>query len=104
MKSDEMRAMFERWTASGLSLQGFGKREGVAYSKLLYWRRKFRDEEGAEGAEAELVPVRVVADGVAVQTKPELIGVWLPNGVALEVPLGLDGGELERLVQVLSSC
>lgn len=103
MKSDEMRAMFERWDASGLSLRAFGKREGIAYAKLLYWRRKFR-EESESGAVADLAPVRVVPDAVPEQAKAQLVGVWLPNGVSLEVPLGLDGAELERLMRVLSSC
>ncbi len=102
MKSEEMRGVFDRWRASGLSLLAFGKREEIGYSRLLYWRRKFK-EEGAS-RDRLVDPVRVVPDPVPPEVAPEVVSVWLPNGVSLEVPLGLDGGELERLVQALSSC
>ena len=104
---DQMRATFARWEESGLSLRAFGKREGITYSKLIYWRRRFREEESGDhwrkdqGASA-FAPVNVVPD--APQIAVNAIAVWLANGVSLEVPAGFDEGELRRLVGILSAC
>ena len=58
-----MRELFARWRDSGLSLMAFGKREGVAYSKLLYWRKKFAGEP------TEFIPVEVVSGDVPSDTR-----------------------------------
>lgn len=101
-RAEEMRELFARWKRSGESLMAFGKREGVSYSKLLYWRRKF--EGSARDGKPELVRVNVVADSVPSTVPREKFEVWLANGVALEVSCGFDEGELRRLVGVLQSC
>ena len=102
---EEMRELFAAWKESGKSLMAFGKQEGVSYAKLLYWRRKFERETGAAQGEAvELVPVEVIADGQLRESQPKKLEVWLANGVALDVPVGFDGDELRRLVDVLGSC
>ena len=100
-RAEEMRELFARWRESGQSLMAFGRREGVSYAKLLYWKKKFADEAG-EGP--ELVPVEVVADPKPRGAQTKKLEVWLANGVALDVPVGFDGDELRRLVDVLGSC
>ena len=45
-----------------------------------------------------------IAGPYAVDSKSKGFEVWLANGVSLEVPAGLDEGELQRLVGVLSGC
>ena len=104
----EMRSLLGRRKESGLSLLAFAKREKLSYSKLLYWDRKFRGLEGKRRKAVPpvvLTPVRVVAEVVPRDAaKPEALGVWLPNGVSLEIPTGFEAVELERLVGVLSSC
>jgi hypothetical protein len=97
----EMVEVFERWKASGLSLRAFGAREGVSYSKLQYWHRKFRDAK-SEQRKGELTPIRVVS-GEA-DPEPQVFEVCLANGVGLGVPAGFDEGELQRLIGVLSAC
>ena len=103
MKSDEMRAVLDRWKASGLSLHAFGKREGVGYAKLIYWRRKF-GEQGELPEDEGFALVQVIADAEREPESSDPVNVWLANGVSFEVPPGLDSSEFERIVRVLSSC
>jgi len=104
----EMRAVLERRRSSGLSLLAFAKREGLSYSKLQYWARKFRRDDDSVGRakpRVELTRVRVIPDVRPSNGAPlPALSVWLANGVALEVPTGFDAVELERLVSVLSTC
>ena len=108
--ADEMGEVLRRWESSGLSLRAFGKREEISYSKLIYWKRRFRDGGGG-GKEAKRTrpdedsawaAVRVIADERS--EDPKVIEVWLANGVSLGIPEGTDEGELRRLLGVLSSC
>ena len=108
-RAEEMRKLFGRWRSSGLSLLAFGKQEGVAYSRLLYWRRKLGDDiarrkRTAAPAPPELGPVRIVPEESATDTLPEPFDVWLANGISLQVTLGFDERELRRLVVVLATC
>ena len=107
-----MEAMLERWEESGLSLRAFATREGIRYSRLVYWRRKLRagpvrpktSVPKPRKRTGELVPVKVVSDEGSPAEKSAQLTVWLPNGVAIDVPAGFDQGELQRLVDVVSSC
>ena len=66
-RAEEMRELFARWEKSGQSLMAFGKKEGVSYSRLLYWRRKFRGKDpSANAAELVPVPLRPLVELVAV--------------------------------------
>ena len=97
--TEKMRATLDRWESSGLSLRAFGKREEISYSKLQYWQRKLRGQAGKRmtGAETvELIPAEIVAE--ASERDRPVIGIWLPNGVAIEAPAGVSEGELSRLV------
>jgi hypothetical protein len=107
-----MESMISRWETSGLSLRRFGLKEGISYSRLVYWRRKLRPgatkskkrTPARSKAEVELVPVEVVADEKPSSSTAIQLTAWLPNGVAVDVPGGFDPQELRRLVEVLSSC
>jgi len=108
--AEEMRELFVRWKESGVSLAAFGKQEGVAYAKLLYWRRKLGDDVARRKApprtvaSVSLAPVQVVPDSRPIATHPERYEVWLTNGLSLDVAPGFDENELRRLVGVLLSC
>jgi hypothetical protein len=107
-RANEMRELFAHWRESGQSLMAFGRREGVSYTKLLYWRRKFDDEAGQGSPAAtenplELVPVKVT-DTTPASVSAAQFEVWIPNGVWLEINPGFDEEELRRLVGVLQSC
>ena len=106
-RAEEMRPVLRRWKKSGLSLLAFAKSEGLSYSKLQYWAAKLRvSKKTVEKSQSvELARVHVVPDeAVAEPRTPEVLSVWLPNGVALEVPTGFDELELRRLVGILSTC
>jgi hypothetical protein len=99
----EMVDVFERWKSSGLSLRAFGAREGVSYSKLQYWQRKFRDAKPEE-RKAELARIRVMPEVDEAASEAQVFEVCLANGVGLGVPAGFDERELQRLIGVLSAC
>lgn len=106
-----MRELFARWRSSDQSLMAFGRQEGVAYKKLLYWKKKFASERRALSSSAqvrecsELVPITVVPDAT---TRPSAstnaFNVHLTSGVCIAVVPGFDEVELRRLVQVLQAC
>ena len=103
-KQDEMAALFAKWRESGQSLMAFGRSEGVPYSRLLYWRRKFERREAGRAAPAsvELLPVTLTRD-----PEPTLalaFEVRLENGLALGVADGFEELELQRLVATLRAC
>jgi hypothetical protein len=61
MKADEMSAVLARWKSSGQSLRSFGQREGIGYSKLIYWRRRLQEKAPrSEKIELARVHARVV--------------------------------------------
>ena len=97
---EEMRGVFARWKDSGLSLRAFGKREGMSYNKLQYWRRKLREGEAEE--KPAFGEIHLVEE--AKEIEPEVFEVCLSNGVGVGVPSGFDEVELRRLIGVLSTC
>ncbi len=103
-KREEMAAVFAKWRESGQSLMAFGRSEGVPYSRLLYWRKKFErgKEGGTQGRAVELLPVTVT--GVPQPTLTSAFEVRLENGIALGVGNGFEELELQRLVATLRAC
>lgn len=101
-RAEEMRAALARWKRSGQSLYAFAKGEEISYSRLQYWAAKLGGvkKKPVRAQPVELVPVHVTPEPRA--TEP--ISIWLTNGIALEVPVGLDEAEIRRLVGVLSGC
>jgi len=110
-RDQSMRELFARWRSSGLSLMAFGRQEGVAYKKLLYWKKKFANARPARSTSAqarecsELVPITVVPDTATRPiTSTNVFDVHLKSGVRIAVVPGFDEVELRRLVQVLQAC
>ena len=100
-RSEEMQRVLAEFEQSGQSLRAFGQSKGIAYAKLLYWRKKLK----AEGLpNPSLAPVVVIPDSSPTETSGGAYEVWLPNGVSLGVPRGFDDCELLRLAQVLAQC
>ncbi len=100
-KRAAMRKLLTTWKSSGLSLKAFGEREGVAYAKLLYWKKRLSDEPS-------FAPVRIVEskaeEAEASNAQTEVVGIWLANGIALEVPSTMAENDLSRMVRVLGTC
>ena len=101
-RNDAMRDLLDRWRDSGLSLMAFGRREGMPYSRLLYWKKKF-EREGPTADRTELVPIDLVPEAPAASV-PAKVEVWLPNGIGLDVGPGFDAEELRRIVGLLQTC
>jgi len=96
--SAAMREVLATWESSGLSLRAFGKREGIAYAKLLYWKKRVAPRP-------VFTPVEIVeAPAASAQASPGIISIWLANGISLEVPPSVAEGDLARMVRVLSAC
>lgn len=111
-RMEEMQDVFARWRESGQSLRAFSRREGMAYTKLLYWRRKFREEEEPQGKPPAGRQDRKYRDWASVEVVPdvqvEASDVWfeirVANGHTLRVPPVYNQDELRRLVLVLATC
>lgn len=109
-RADEMRELFARWKRTDQSLTVFAKAEGVAYAKLLYWRKKLGGDARRKASPArttapsKLVPVRIVPDSLPTDTSPDKFEVWFSDGTSLDVPRGFDEHELRRIVDVLRAC
>ena len=100
-KRAAMQEVFVRWRSSGLSLKAFGEREGIAYAKLLYWKKRVVDV--ADGP--AFAPVRIVEPAPErAETSPDVVSIWLANGISLEVPATVSERDLARMVRTLSSC
>jgi len=105
-RAEVMQELIERWERSGLSQRAFAEQEGVAYSQLLYWRRRLKRSPGRKRAKrraepAGLAPVRIIPDA------PRTTGAFelrTSGGLAVSVPPGFDESELRRLLDVLIGC
>jgi len=106
----EMGRVLGDWKRSGLSLREFGRRKGLAYTKLVYWRRKLDaetpEQEGRPAGRAldRWLPVRVVPSPIAGGETRSSYEIRLANGLRVGVSAGFDAEELTRLVQALSAC
>ena len=105
-RAEVMQELIARWERSGLSQREFAEQEGVAYSQLLYWRRRlkgFPDRKRAKrrAEPAELAPVRIIPDA---PRTTEAFELRMSGGLAVSVPPGFDESELRRLLDVLSGC
>ena len=64
-RARQMRELLARWETSGLTQKAFAKRERIAYSTLLYWRRRLAGRGSrvpGRPSEPAFASVRVVPD------------------------------------------
>lgn len=96
-KERQWRGRFAQWRASGLSVQGFCARHGLATSSFYHWRRLLEQREAEEPA--AFLPVQVVAD--AVPARASALEVVLTDGRTVRVSAGFDAATLRQLLTVL---
>jgi len=99
-REKEMRQWLGRWKRSGASLKVFGKRHGIAYSTLQYWRGRLK-RAGKKGL-PKFIPV-----GVVEGERPEAgkdFSIRLRNGFWIEVPSGYERQSLQSLLEDVSRC
>jgi hypothetical protein len=97
---DEAREALKAFEASGLTLAAFGRRAGIAATRLRWWRKRL----GPSAAVAAMVPVTIksVPASPAPAVPPPLEVVL--GELAIRVPVGFDGATLVRLLDVLATC
>ena len=84
----DARRVLGSWSASGLSMTGFGKKHGLDGQRLGWWKKRLADwgEDdglGAVPSAPRLVPA-VVHDSTAITTLAP-VAIRLPAGIVLEV-------------------
>jgi len=87
----------EQWRASGLSMRGYCRREGVSFNGLRYWK----DKLGGDHRERRAVKV-----SMPVGTAPGLlrvIEVVVADRFTVRVPDGFEASELGRLIASLEA-
>ncbi|MBL4849490.1 MAG: hypothetical protein JKY65_28505, partial [Planctomycetes bacterium] len=106
-------ALFAEQERSGLSLYAFARKEGISYSTLVPWRRRFAAEvkkaglkkaglkkAGPKKAKAkageaidttpQFLPVSIEATSLAPSSSQEVCEVRLRSGHELRIPPGFD--------------
>lgn len=87
----------ERWGASGLSMRGYCRREGVSLNSLRYWK----DKLGGDRRERRAVKLSIPVD-----TAPgarRVIEVIVADRFTVRVPDGFEVSELGRLIGSLEA-
>jgi hypothetical protein len=95
-KAQQWRLWINEWQRSGLSVQAFCARRGLATPSFYAWRRTL---EQRVAAQAVFVPVQVVADAVPPQASA--LEVVLTEGRTVRVAPGFDAATLRQLLAVL---
>ena len=95
-KAQQWRLWINEWQRSGLSVQAFCARRGLATPSFYAWRRTLEQRVAAKTA---FVPVQVVADAVPTQTCA--LVMVLPNSWTVRVAPGFDATTLRQLLAVL---
>ena len=93
----QWRELIEQQAHSGLTVEAFCRRRGVAVSTFFARRRGLAERAGPAFVEVTASPERP-ASPIA-DCPLELI---LPGGVTIRVPVGFDAATLRRLVEALS--
>lgn len=87
--------MVQAFHASGLTMAGFARREGIKYATFAGWVVKAQ-RRGAPKSEIKFTEVRLPA--LSAPREPALLEVCLPDGTVLR---GGRPGELAELVRAL---
>lgn len=103
------RQLIDRQLASGLGVEAFCRRHGVASSTFFAWRQKLRASaepvfveltEGAAPAGQGHAGTATAASGDSTVAAP--IELLLPGGVTVRVRSGFDASTLRAVVEALS--
>jgi hypothetical protein len=95
-KAQQWRLWINEWQRSGLSVQAFCARRGLAAPSFYAWRRTLQQRAAAPTA---FVPVQVVADAVSPQASA--LEVVLSEGRTVRIAPGFDAATLRQLLAVL---
>ena len=84
----DARRVLASWSASGLSMSGFGKTHGLDGQRLGWWKKRLADWGERDGLNAvssapRLVPAVVRESAVITTLAP--VAIRLPAGIVLEV-------------------
>ena len=96
----ERGSIVERWEGSGLSMAEFCRREGIAYSQFMSWRRRRSPSAEPVGGFAELV----LAPGGGLPVEAALLEIVLPGGVVVRVFPRANVALLRAAVEAVRGC
>jgi hypothetical protein len=96
VKAQEWRQRFDRYRASGATVERFCNRERVTIAAFYYWRKVFgttpTNDSVASVRHGDFAPVRLVNSAS--------VTVHLSGGTRLEIPMA-DPESLEQAIRVL---
>jgi hypothetical protein len=98
-KERQWRRWIRIWGASGLSIQAFCARQGLAQASFYYWRREL---DRRDAAPTTFVPVQVVSEAAPRSSgSGTALEVLLAGGRAVRVCRGFDATTLRQVLAVL---
>ena len=105
--AEEQQALVAAWKSSGLSASAFGRREGLAPSVLLRWRRQAESKTAQPKSEARasisFAPVHITKSQAKTVVLEHMIAeVLIGRDVRVRVLDGADMGQVTALVRALA--
>ncbi len=100
--ADFYRALFDEQKRSGLSLKKLAAREGIPYTTLMYWRKRFQTapkKSAAPPSAPQLLPVKIKAAA----SSSEAFELQTPSGFTLRIPSDFCATTLQRILEALKS-
>lgn len=109
---EQMFMAIEMWQESGMTQQGFCKRENLAAPTFSYWLRKYREEKGdpktalkkpLNKPDKPFIPLEVpMAPELVCQGQSDnyRIAITCPNGVQINCPADMDMQKLKTLLGI----
>lgn len=89
-----MRARYEEWKSSGLSMKTFSEENELAYSTFSYWVRKFNSDGGVA---AGFVELNVGSDGGSLSPAP-VVEIEYRSGTKVRFYCLADASVIKSLV------
>ena len=94
------REVIARWQASGLSMAGFCRQEGVPDKKFFWWKRRIEKRDSKDAAATEVfVPVRIKERSTV--SSDGLIELVAPGGFVFRICAGFDKATLSSLLDLV---
>jgi hypothetical protein len=90
LKQEQMFELVQLWQQSGESAKSFVAHQGIALSKFLYWRKKFRDQQQPGSGSFIQLHTGMSAD----------LRLRYPNGVELMLPVNTPAGMIRELISL----